>query len=122
MSSGLSVDGVRELERAADAAATQLADTTAADRDAAALVGPTAAATAPRATGRTAGSISWGADPEGGAQVLVGVEWSVPLHWGAPANGQPARPWVAAAWAAREADVVKVYEGHADAAVATFEK
>lgn len=121
MSTGLSVDGARELERAADAAAAQLADTTEPDAQAAQLVGSAAVATSPRRTGRTASSIGWGASPEG-AQVTVGVDWSVPLHWGAPRNGTPARPWVANAWKARETDVMKVYEGHADKAVATFDR
>lgn len=120
--SGFDVDGVSELRRAASAAGRAVADTTRADADAAAAVGPRARSTAPRGdTGQTAASVSWGATADGFG-VDVGVDWSVPLHWGAPANNQRARPWVAEAFTAGEPDVAAAYEAHLERAVETFEQ
>lgn len=115
-----SVSGAAELRRAADAASAAAADTSTADADAAAVVGPVARSTSPRATGATAASLSWGATADGFG-VDVGVEWSVPLHWGAPRNGQPARPWVAEAMRRTEPDIDAVYEAHLDHAVEVFD-
>jgi hypothetical protein len=113
--------GVAELRRAADAAGAAVADTRTADTDAAAVVGPLARGTSPRATGRTAASLSWGATADGFG-VEVGVDHAVPLHWGAPANNQAARPWVADAFRRSEADIERVYETHLDNAVDVFDR
>lgn len=119
--SGFRAVGVDELRRAADRAGAAAADTAQADADAAAAVGPRARSTSPRATGRTAASLSWGATGDG-FTVDVGVDWSVPLHWGAPANGQRPRPWVAEAFRAAEPDILDVYETHLDRAVEMFDQ
>jgi hypothetical protein len=118
---GFDVRGVTELRRAALAAASDAADTSQADAQAAAVVGPVARSTSPRATGQTAASLSWGATADGFG-VEVGVDYAVPLHWGAPRNNQPARPWVADAVRRSEPDIVTVYETHLDHAVETFDR
>lgn len=119
--SGFDISGVAELRRAADAAGAAAADTAAADADAAAVVGPLARGTSPRRTGQTAASLSWGATGDGFA-VEVAADHAVPLHWGAPANSQPARPWIADAYRRSEADIIAVYETHLDRAVETFDR
>lgn len=118
---GFDVRGISELRAAATAAGAAAADTSTADRDAAAVVGPVARGTTPRATGRTAAALSWGATADGFG-VEVGVDHAVPLHWGAPRNNQPARPWVADAYRRSEPDIIAVYETHLDHAVDVFDK
>lgn len=118
---GFDVRGVAELRRAAHAAADAAADTSTADAAAADVVGPVARSTSPRATGRTAASLSWGATADGFG-VEVGVDHAVPLHWGAPRNNQPARPWVADAVRRSESDIAAAYETHLDHAVDTFDR
>lgn len=119
--SGFRATGVDDIRRAADRAGAAAADTAQADADAAATVGPRARSTSPRATGRTAASLSWGSTADGFA-VDVGVDWSVPLHWGAAANNQRPRPWVAEAFRAAEPDILDVYEQHLDHAVEVFDQ
>jgi hypothetical protein len=119
--SGITVSGVAELRRAALAAGAAAADTHAVDSEAASIVGPVARSNTPRATGRTAASLSWGATADGFG-VEVGVDHAVPLHWGAPRNGQAARPWVAQAFQRQEPDIIKAYETHLDHAVEVFDR
>lgn len=119
--SGFDVSGVAQLRAAADAAATAAGDTREADDAAAGVVGPIARATSPRRTGVTAASVRWGATGDG-FDVEVAVDHAVPLHWGAPANGQPARPWVAEAFKRGEPDIAAAYETHLDHAVEVFDK
>lgn len=119
--SGFEVSGVAELRSAAAAASTAAADTRTADEQAAAAVGPLARQSAPRANGTTAASIAWGATGDG-FEVTVGVDWAVPLHWGAPANNQTARPWVADAFRRNETDITDAYEHHLDHTVEVFER
>lgn len=119
MSGSIDVRGLPELVQAARVAADELRDTRAADEQVAQLVGPAARAAAPVRTGRTANSVRWGATDDG-PQVVVAVDWAVPLHWGAPANNQPARPFVAAAFAAREADIAQLYDDQLDGIVERF--
>ena len=118
---GFDVSGAAELRRAALAAGAAAADTRAADDAAAAVVGPIARGSAPRASGRTAASLSWGATADGFG-VEVAVDHAVPLHWGAPRNNQAARPWVADAYRRSEPDIAAVYETHLDQAVETFDR
>lgn len=118
---GFDVSGVAQLRAAADRAASAAADTRAADDEAAAVVGPIARSTSPRRTGVTAASVRWGSTGEG-FDVEVGVDHAVPLHWGAPANDQPARPWVAEAFRRAEPDIATVYETHLDRAVEVFDQ
>lgn len=115
----LDARGLPELVQAARSAAQELRDTREADERAAQLVGPVAAAAAPVRTGRTANALRWGATSDG-PQVAVPVDWSVPLHWGAPANHQPAQPFVAAAFKRREADLVQLYDDTLDEVVGRF--
>ena len=117
----LDVSGAAELRRAAIAAGADAADTRQADADAASIVGPLARGTTPRATGRTAAALSWGATADGFG-VEVAVDHAVPLHWGAPANHQAARPWVAEAMRRSESDIIDTYETHLDHAVETFDR
>lgn len=119
MSDMIAVRGLPQLVQAARDAASELRDTREADERVAALVGPAAQAAAPVRTGRTANSVSWGATSDG-PQVVVAVDWSVPLHWGAPANHQRAQPFVAAAFKRREADIVAVYDDQLDTIVERF--
>lgn len=113
MSASLTGTGVKSLGDDLREAGRLIADTTAPDRETAALVGPVAQATTPRRTGGTAAALRFGAGPDG-PTVEVPGDHVVPLHWGAPANHQRAQPWVAEAFRRNEDRILTIYETHAE--------
>lgn len=119
MASGIDLRGTADLRRAAESAAREVGDLDAAHNRAADVVGPDARDATPRATGATAATVAWGVGSSG-PEVTVGADHAVPLHFGAPAIGRPARPWVADTFKAREDDIVRVYEQHLDDVVDEF--
>jgi plasmid stabilization system protein ParE len=97
--SGIRVVGGRRLRSTLRSAEGDLEDLKAANAAAAAIVAAYATATAPRRTGRLAGTIR-GNRAAGRARVSAGyasVPYAGPIHWGWPARNIPAQPWISRA-------------------------
>lgn len=93
----MEVEGARQLRRTLKRAGADLADLKAAHADVAALVASRARPRAPRRTGaldattRSSGTQAAAIVRAGTA----GVPYAGPIHWGWPARGITAQPWIA---------------------------
>lgn len=90
------VEGARQLRASLKRAGIQLSDLKAAHAEVAELVRSRADPRAPRRTGRLAGTMR-AAGTQSAAIVRAGtaaVPYAGPIHWGWPARGIVARPWI----------------------------
>jgi hypothetical protein len=105
------VDGLPRLRRALREAGESMADLKQANAATAALVASTAAARAPRRSGRLAASVR-GNRAAGKASVLAGgaaVPYAGPIHWGWPARGIAAQPFASEAATSTESSWLPLY-------------
>jgi len=105
------VVGLATLVRTMRKAGEDLTDLKAANDRAAQIVIGEAAATAPRRTGRLAGTLRASRTP-GRARIMLGrasVPYAGPIHWGWPARNIAAQSFVSEAARATEATWVPVY-------------
>lgn len=112
MDAFVTVDGLGQLRRQLRRLEVDTADLKAANAAVAATVASAAAARAPRLTGRLAASVR-GNRAVGRAQVKAGsaaTAYAGPIHYGWPARGIEARPFVIDAAEATEATWLPVYQ------------
>lgn len=105
------VDGLPRLRAALRAAGHDVADLKDANAAAAALVASTAASRAPRRSGRLASTVR-GNRAVGRATVLAGgaaVPYAGPIHWGWPARGIEAQPFMSNAATDTESTWLPLY-------------
>jgi hypothetical protein len=114
------VDGARELRRTLKAAGDDLEDLKAANLQAAQIAAEAARARAPRVTGQLAGDIrASGTKPAG--TIRAGrkkIPYAGPIHWGWPARGIEARPYITEGAQATESIWVPLYQELMDEALA----
>lgn len=89
------VEGARELRAAMRKAGVSVQDLKDANRQVGELVVAGSRPLAPRRTGRLAAA-ERAARAVAKASVLVPLPYAAPIHWGWPARGIAAQPWVAA--------------------------
>lgn len=116
---GVRLDGARKLRstlRKAGADMTQLRD---ANKQAADIVTDRARGTAPRVSGRLLGSIRTGASQSSGVvragnnrKTAAGIPYAGVIHWGWPARGIQAQPWISEAAQDTEQTWFEVYAEH----------
>jgi HK97 gp10 family phage protein len=116
------VQGARELEQSAHAAADSLGDMASAHSKAGAYITQVARSRAPVASGRLAGSIR---AEHSATEVTVtaggpGVPYAGPIHWGWPARNISAQPFLVDAMEATETSVVNIYGDDIERTVATI--
>lgn len=105
------VEGLATLTRTMRKAGEDLSDLKDANARAAAIVVSAAAGMAPRRSGRLAGTIR-GTRAAGRARVQAGrasVPYAAPIHWGWPARGIKAQPFLSEAARATEGQWLPVY-------------
>lgn len=118
------VRGARELRAALKRAGVSLQDLKDANAAVGQLVADAAAAVAPRRTGRLAGSLR-PAKAAGRARVMAGgasVPYAGPIHWGWPARGIAAQPFIADTAAATESQWLGTYQDALDDIIRTVER
>lgn len=117
---GIQVEGARELRRTMKRAGDDLQDLKDAHSSAAGLVAATAAMRAPRRTGRLRGSLR-GSGTKTAAIIRAGaaaVPYANPIHWGWPARGIAANPFITEAAQSTEAQWVELYDKSVEKIVA----
>lgn len=105
------VDGLPRLRAALRRAGVEVTDLKAANAAAAAYVAAAAAPRAPRRTGRLAASVR-GNRAVGRATISAGsaaVPYAGPIHWGWPARGIAAQPFISETAVATESTWVEIY-------------
>lgn len=107
MAATVKVVGEAELAATMDAAIRELPDLD--TTEAAHVVASAAAGSAPRLTGRLAGSITGSFQDKRGT-ITSPVVYAVPIHWGRPAHGIVANPFVSRAWDRSESAVVSALQ------------
>lgn len=113
------VDGLRALRARLRRMGDDLADLKAANAAAAGLVAAAAAARAPRRSGRLAGSLR-GNRALGRATISAGgarLPYAGPIHYGWPAHGIAAQPFISDAATATESQWLPLYAAAVDQAV-----
>jgi hypothetical protein len=105
----LEVDGADRLSRTLKAAEASLGDLSQPSQAAGSIVASAARARAPRRTGVLAGSIVT-TSTEGGVAVQATARYAGPIHWGWPARGIKAQPFLSDAGRATEPQWVARYE------------
>lgn len=114
---GIRVEGAANLRRTMRKAGDDLGDLQEAHAAAAAIAGARARETAPQRTGRLASSVRW-SGAKATATVRAGgasVPYAMPIHWGWPARGIPAQPFISEAARATESAWTAVYEAAVEA-------
>lgn len=113
------VDGARELRRTLRAAGDDLEDLKAANLQAAQIAATAARARAPRLTGQLAGDIRASGTKTAGT-IRAGrkkIPYAGPIHWGWPARGIEARPYITEGAQATESIWVPLYQELMDEAL-----
>lgn len=113
------VDGARELRRTLRAAGDDLEDLKAANLQAAQIAATAARARAPRLTGQLAGDIRASGTKTAGT-IRAGrkkIPYAGPIHWGWPARGIEARPYITEGAQRTESIWVPLYKELLDEAV-----
>lgn len=113
------VRGARQLRASLKKAGKDLQDMKAAHAAVAALVAAAAAQRAPKRTGRLATSIR-GSGTTTAAVIRAGfksVPYAGPIHWGWPARGIAAQPFLSEAATGSEGAWLPIYEGAVEAAI-----
>lgn len=116
------VNGARELRRTLLAAGRDLSELSDANRRAASIVADTARTTAPRRSGRLAGSVRPGATRRAGI-IRAGngnVPYANPIHWGWPRRNIAPHPFLSAAAESTEPAWLAVYADAIDDVLATI--
>lgn len=114
------VDGARELRRTLRAAGDDLEDLKAANLQAAQIAATAARARAPRLTGQLAGDIRASGTKTAGT-IRAGrkkIPYAGPIHWGWPARGIEAQPYITEGAQATESIWVPLYQELMDEALA----
>lgn len=110
---GIEIVGSRRLVASLKDAARDIEDFKNPARAAASIAGATARGIAPVRTGALRGSIRAGASKKVGiVRAGAGLRYARPIHWGSPARGIPARPFLSQGAQASEAIWVRGYEEH----------
>lgn len=78
-----------------------------------------ASADIPRRSGHLAAGVRYAASPNGVTLAATARYWTF-VHWGAPARGIVARPFLLAAVELRQADIADLYLDHAERVVRTL--
>lgn len=108
---GVRVEGLATLTRTMRKAGEDLGDLKDANARAAAIVISAAAGMAPRRSGRLAGTLR-SSRVAGRARILAGrasVPYGPPIHWGWPARGIRAQPFISEAARATEGTWLPLY-------------
>ena len=116
----VSVEGARELRRTLRAAGDDLEDLKAANLQAAQIAAEAARARAPHVTGQLAGDIRASGTKTAGT-IRAGrkrIPYAGPIHWGWPARGIEAQPYITEGAQATESIWVPLYEELMDEALA----
>ena len=109
----IEIVGADRLTATLDAAADDLGDFQNPARAAASIAAATARGIAPVRTGQLRGSIRAASSKRVGIiQAGSGLRYARPVHWGSPARGIPARPFLSQGAQASEAVWVRGYEEH----------
>lgn len=111
---------IRSLGRAADRVNLQMKPV---NKKAADLVAAASRGTAPRLTGRLAGTIRAGATKRAGV-VRAGrasVPYAQPIHWGWPARNIRANPWLSEAAQSTEPGWTQLYSEYIDEVLEAIE-
>lgn len=110
---GIEIVGSRRLVASLKDAARDLGDFQNPARAAASIAAATARGIAPSRTGALRGSIRASSSKRVGIiQAGSGLRYARPVHWGSPARGIPARPFLSTGAQASEAIWVRGYEQH----------
>jgi hypothetical protein len=122
MAAQTKVEGARELESSARAAAADLEDMSRANAQAGDYLAGRARGMAPAVSGRLAGSVR---AVVSATQVSVtaggpGVPYAGPIHWGWPARNISAQPFLLDAMEQSETSVVRMYEADVNRTVNTI--
>lgn len=118
------VSGARELRAALKRAGVSLQDLKDANEAVGQLVADAAKPEGPRRTGRLVGSVR-PAKAAGRARVMAGgasVPYAGPIHWGWPARGITAQPFIADAAQATEGQWLGQYQEALDDIIRTVER
>lgn len=110
------VDGIDQLRRTLRRAGHDVSQFKRANKAAADVVAGAARPVAPKRTGRLAASVRAGATQKAGV-VRAGkknVPYAGPIHWGWPARGIAAQPFLAATVRSSEPEWIEVYNAHID--------
>lgn len=113
---GVRVDGARQLRAALKKAGKDLEDLKEAHTQAAGMVTERARGTAPHRTGRLAATVR-GSGTKTQGVIRAGyatVPYAGPIHWGWPARGIDAQPWISEAAVDLQPRWVAAYEEHID--------
>lgn len=115
----LQVRGARQLRSSLKKAGKDLENLKAAHAAVAQVIARTAASRAPKLTGRLAGSVR-GSGTTTSAVIRAGfksVPYAGPIHWGWPARGIKAQPFMSDAATSTEGQWMPIYEGAVDQAL-----
>jgi phage gpG-like protein len=104
---------VEELQRTMAKAGEELQDLQTANQRAGAMVAAMAARSAPRRSGRLAGSIR-AERTRGGATITSGLAYAGAIHWGWPSRHIDPQPYITLAAQATEDQWLKLYEQEID--------
>lgn len=110
------IDGSSRLVATLAAAARRLSDFTKPGTAAARTAAARAQAIAPKRTGQLAGSIRASGTKRVGI-ITASARHARPVHWGSPARGIPARPFLSIAAQGSEGSWIRQYEAHVDDAL-----
>lgn len=81
------------------------------------IIAARASATAPRLSGRLAGSIRATRSRTGAVDIGSPLPYAAPIHWGWRARGIIGRPFLSEAGTATEPQWIKAYEDYVDATI-----
>lgn len=114
------IDGSNRLVATLADAARKLVDFSKPGTAAARTAAARAKTLAPRRTGALSGSIRPASSRRVGIITAgAGLRYARPVHWGSPARGIPARPFLSEAAQGTESSWIKRYEQHVDDALKT---
>lgn len=114
------VEGLGRLVQTLNAAGAELTDLRSTNLLAAGIVARRGSATAPRRSGRLAGSFSATATRKAG-HVVSRLPYAAPIHWGWPTHHVTARPFLSMAAQSTETLWVPLYETATNKAINKIE-
>lgn len=116
------IEGARELRRTLKRAGISIEDLKDANAAAGSIVVAAGRTTAPRRSGRLAGSIR-ASRAAASATIRAGgasTPYAGPIHWGWPAHGITAQPWLSQAATATEQQWLAAYEQGVEKVLSTI--
>lgn len=109
------IEGAGRLATTLATVSAKLEDFTKPGTRAARIAASRARSIAPKRTGALAGTIrATGSKRVGRIEAGAGLRYARPVHWGAPARNQRARPFLSLAAQGSEPTWIRAYEDHVD--------